>query len=289
MSKYLHEEYVRKFEDSLFYNKVQEPFPIYLDSILRNFIENTLNLDKDVDYIYKNSFKKIVDDYNYDNILPEKSIYLKISTSKLKNLESKKAHSNNPCEIICGCLQSGSFYDLINKKIYISIPEYIVGFLQDNNLSLKLNKMLNNELTESRLKSAIYHELSHWVRDSLNNFYLSDLFQRALNCSDKEKANLIRSAGKKQKDMSYYEIDAQIHGIKQTKIYHGDSWGKLTLNDLFYMYPTLMNVGTILYSINSKVFKIWIKDLVKRMDRENLLGKNMRIDSYEKILENNMV
>jgi hypothetical protein len=91
-----------------------------------------------------------------------------------------------------------------------------------------------------------------------------------------DKIDKVLSQGKLHKNMAFYEVDAQIHAIKQLKRTFKKEWDNLTLLDLFYKIPSLRNIAKSLYFLGKDVYKIWMKDLVKRMNRENLLGKFMR-------------
>jgi len=53
------------------------------------------------------------------------------------------------------------------------------------------------------------------------------------------------------------------------------------------MYPPLRATTTALYNKYSKeVLDIWLKNLITRMNRENLLGKNMKkFPSIEELTE----
>lgn len=83
----------------------------------------------------------------------------------------------------------------------------------------------------------------------------------------------------KQKDvnMTYFEIDAQIHGIKNLKNYGKENWDTLKLDDIFFEYNSLRKIAKKIYfKYGEDILQIWEKNLIKRMDREKLLGKNMK-------------
>ena len=281
MSKYLYKEYVRKFyEDSnirltksniynwQFNNSID-------DKIFRSLMEKTYNIDKDVDYIYNNGFKKTIDDFLKNNNLPSMRTYKKIKSNELKSKDCKESNLSNPITILCGGF-SNSYYDYKNSNIYISLNMGAFKHLNNKNLSINDMRAIKNEISENRIKATIYHELSHWISDSINNSYLSNLFKRVNSTKDDFEATFIRNMGLRDVNMTYYEIDAQIRGIKQIKRTHKKEWDKMTLVDLFYKYSTLRQIGRTLYGFNKNVYNYWMKDLIKRMNREGLLGNNMR-------------
>jgi len=140
-----------------------------------------------------------------------------------------------------------------------------------------------NEITEHKLKATIAHELSHWISDSLYNSQIKKTINLAIKL-DKHIKEVLRV---EDVNMSYFEIDAQIHGIKQIKRKKNKYWDTYTLTDLFFMYPPLRATTTVLYNKYSKeVLDIWLKNLITRMNRENLLGKNMKkFPSIEELTE----
>jgi hypothetical protein len=88
--------------------------------------------------------------------------------------------------------------------------------------------------------------------------------------------------------MTYFEIDAQIHGIKQLKQSKKKEWDSRSLEDVILQYSLLKRIVDDIYgNYNKDILNIWLKDLVKRMHRENLLGKNMKLPiDLRRITEN---
>jgi len=77
--------------------------------------------------------------------------------------------------------------------------------------------------------------------------------------------------------MTYFEIDAIIHGIKAVKSkVGGKKWDTLTFKQVGELYTSLWSVITKLEYYGPDVAKIYKKAILKRMHREKLLGKNMR-------------
>lgn len=93
--------------------------------------------------------------------------------------------------------------------------------------------------------------------------------------SSEEEYLLMENLYNTQRDVNPF-IQAQIHGITQIKKVYASKWDRLTLYDLFTMYTALHTVAMEL-SRNPEELNQWLKDLVKRMNREGILGKNMKL------------
>jgi hypothetical protein len=253
--------------------------------------EKTFSIGKDVDFIYKIGFKKVIDDFQSEGILPPYDIYLETDSSQLKSKDCVQAHRNNPVNIYGGTQGLGSYYSSKDKVISISINFDAVKYYPKKHLMTPNSlKAIDKEISEIAVKETIYHELSHWISDSLYNTYIGNLVARAKNISEddpnwKEKIKKIMSMGKVNVNMTHFEIDAQIHAIKQAKRMLKKEWDEMTFLDLFYEYNSLRAIAKILYKIGEDVYREWFKDLVKRMNREGLLGKNMRVLPEYKMIE----
>jgi len=134
------------------------------------------------------------------------------------------------------------------------------------------SQTLSHEITPQRIKASIYHELSHWVRDSLGNSFLTKLVTRASETHSPEIKNL----GNPNVNMTTFELDAQIHGIKGIKQQNPDAYNNYTLLELFLEYTSLFSIYKTLYNRRDGSHKVWLTNLLKRMHRENLIGKNMK-------------
>lgn len=256
---------------------------------LQPLLEKTFNIDADVDYIYeKSGFPKFIEDFN-EGKMPYKSqlfsfefnfldtIFNKIPSSELKTEDCVKAHSILPLDISTGISRKGSHYYPTTPSIFISISPNALSVYyskDEHNLSDIEKRMISREITENRLKIGIHHELSHWISDCFYNKHLTKIVHSALELQSPERMLL------KQKDvnMTYFEIDAQVHSIKGLKRkFTQDQWDTLTIEDILVEYPSLMSVYRVLKRDHGlDVALIWQKNLIKRLEREGLLGKNMR-------------
>lgn len=286
---------------------IKDPFTDYSDELFESYLksyritEKTFNISKDVDYIYNKGFKKAVYDFQKKGILPpivsDTTVYFKLHTSDLKSKDCQEANKLYPVYIYCGVFKEGSFnyFKKGEEHIVISINKDAIQNMEyKDRMTPNTIKGIENEITEHRIKAVIYHELAHWISDAKYNSYLHTLTARALNISKddpnrNEKIKKVMASGKVDVNMTHFEIDAQIHAIKQIKRSFKKEWDEMTLTDLFYKYTSLRGIAKTLYQINSDVYKLWIKDLVKRMNREGLLGNNMRNFPEYKMIENRIL
>lgn len=179
-------------------------------------------------------------------------------------------------------------------------------------LSQVKNATIFKEITENKLKGTINHEMSHWIRNALTghldkmftkmNKKLSDKQKLAIRTQpdvnkfdrDIEKITLKSlTMGNISKVATSYELDAYIHNIMEYKESVGiKKYNKIKLSDLFDEIPALQPIKTaflkykmknledVEWNVNKTDYKqkweAWQKHLIKRLDREKLLGKSMR-------------
>jgi len=273
------ERYNRKFTDDILCE--------YIEDISLSLYENTFDIDKDVDYIYDKFFKKIVEDFknkkvdnNYIKYVDSKTY--EIDSSELKTEDAKKANAINPIKIYGKFFTSdSSYYDVKKQIIVLAFKKPNIQILIDYNYDYEKIKndygknqfeYLMKQVSEG-VKSTIAHELSHWINDSLHNRFANKLADLVKKYNNPELWNL----GEKDVNLTYFEIDAQIHGIKSIKKLKGHLWDSMKMDDLFMEYPSLRSIGNRVYHLYGKdVLEIWEKNFLKRMHREGLLGKNMK-------------
>ena len=160
------------------------------------------------------------------------------------------------------------------------------------------------EITEFKLKGTINHELSHWIRNAQTGHIdkifrkVADKTKAAKEAGDINKEDAARMKVLKQGTFNTvvtdYEMDAYIHTIMEYKRSIGlKKYNFKKLSDFFIEIPSFraiiihfrryktQNISDNSYvsSIKLDWQKLWIdwqKKLIKRLDREKLLGKNMR-------------
>ena len=239
-------------------------------------LEETFQIDRDVDYLYNKGFKKWVNEFKHGYYHYPDTI--EVPTSELISKDCKKGNTLNPCIIYLGLFNFPSVYKNALHTIYIT-PDvtaltYFITKNSENKIVSKNDiQRYKGEMTEQRLKALISHEISHWLRDTLFNNQITKYNRLKNILSAKDIAKLYE----KNVNLTYFEIDAQIHAIAQLKRKRAD-WNEITLTDLFQSYNSITNLLNNLYynyGENKELRDIWIKYILKRMYREHLLGKNM--------------
>jgi hypothetical protein len=203
-------------------------------------------------------------------------------SSQLKSENAKKAHEVNPIKIhvwVVSPKELGNLYAPKDSVIHIGLP-YSVADVMLNRLSNIPNhqiNMLKNEISELKHKSTIRHELTHWIDDSLHNFYirkgLNTVQSLALigqkQASQKAFKKMV-SHGEDNVYLSPVEINAMVNQIAEfkrrvgKKQYDSMSWAQLMV-----ALPSLS-------SINQTYGVYWRKKMFERMSREGLIGKNFQ-------------
>jgi hypothetical protein len=238
--------------------------------------EKLTAVDSDVDMLYDKYFKGDIDAIGRTGFVTSAMFeQFEADTSILTSPDSIKSHDLNPCTIK---INPGlNFYNPKHKIIGIGVSKNALSFVMDyarGNIEKALDalndekqkKSFIKEFTEARIKGSIHHELAHWIDDTLNNKHIEARV-------DKARERNTTSLGGIPVDATRMEIQAQIHNVKQLHNKHKDMWDEMTFQDMLELSPSL-------YSINNKFTgetrAKWRKELKLRMNREGLLGKNMR-------------
>ena len=244
--------------------------------------EKTFRVNEDIKFIYDKAFKQFVKDFAKGTvpaniqkwIIDLKEIIITtIESSELKTKDSKAAHLVNPVTIEAGIF-NGSFYNPTTKIMRVGFPVDAAHILLTKQDVPKPQRVyLENEITEAKVKATTGHELSHWISDSTRGFQISKLVRIAAEL----KSGDVLKLHKKDVNMTYFEVDAIIHGIKAVKSKVGNKeWDTLTFKQVGELYTSLWSVIKKLEYYGSDVAAIYKKMVLKRMHREKLLGKNMR-------------
>lgn len=251
--------------------------------------ETLYSVQKDVDYIYENAFKQFIDDIK-NKTYKDRSTYemsfdgtfVFLFSSNLKTPLCVKAHGINPITIFCGSFKDGSFYSFREARMQISINRESIDTFYKNkdkllNPKIKnsaIERMILNDLNITKTKASIAHELAHWIDES-NYSVIAKIIGDE---KDQEVIKKLMTLGYKDVDMTYFEIQAQIHGIKQLKNRHKKYWNTYSLEKVFELYPALFHVASkLITEYNEDTLRIWVHFLYKRMNREHLLGNNMKL------------
>lgn len=259
-------------------------------------LEKTYNIREDIDFLYGYFFKEFIDAANDNNIdkfinflddiqRGKKELNKPISSRKLKSDVCKQAHNINMVTIFGGVFRSPSSYNPFNKKITLTINSNAIGFLYNNILTLTNKnlgfehlplgkgdlKRLRSEISENNIKGTIAHELTHWIDDSIHNKFIT------------KKLEFSKELGKKidNINMTDFELNAQIAAIKELKFNLGKKYDRLDIFDLSQHKPSFAVIFKILYyKEDKKLYNKYMRELFSRLNRENLLGKNMKYISY---------
>jgi hypothetical protein len=261
------------------FDRINE-FKSELDSKLQILNEKTFNVDRDVDMIWNKYMKGLADDFlknpdKYLDLMGKASDgtwrLVRFSSAVLTSEDAKLAHAKNPIFINVGILNLNA-YNWKEKKIDLSLNRKAVNVLRYMTQEMVMDDypLWIKEFSKEQLKSAIAHELSHWISDSLHNRHL----KKRLSGNITEYNNLISKLG--SINASDFEIDAQIHAFKELKRQHEDKWDEMTFDELIKLKPAMNHIVGALQTVGKKTWDKWNKRIFGRMVRENLLGKNMR-------------
>jgi len=235
--------------------------------------EKLTDVDDDVDLIYDLFFKKDIEEIGKTGIAT-KSMFKESEsdTSILKSAEAIKGHQIEPCQIIINKGSNG--YNPIDKTIYVSVSLQALGFAFEDGgdimkaaewMGEKKNSFLK-EFTKEKIKGSIHHELVHWLDDIFHSGHIKKRIEKQLSAGT-------RDLGGKSVNAEKFEIQGQIHNIKQLYNSYKNDWDMMTFNQMLSFSPPL---SFIYRSLSGEEQKQWKRDLKTRMSREGLLGSNMR-------------
>lgn len=217
--------------------------------------------------------------YLFRDVKENEGLVLKKFSSSI--LTSKKAvlsHKLNPIDIFIGVFDR-NYYDTKSHRIVVGMnKEALEQIIKGPETIQKIlsgpkGKHFQIEMQKHKIQSSMSHEITHWIDDTLHNFHITKLANKAgeihHTTGDVEKAASLMRKGEKDVYLTDYEINAAIHSIKIYKKKHSKIWDKLTFEDLMALAPS-ENVS------DSHLGKEWRVKIKKRMARERLLGKKMR-------------
>lgn len=259
---------------------------LFINMNIRNIIKEEVKkfsinekldyVDNDVNYLYDTYFKNDIENIKqYGHINQTMFKKATSSTNMLKDEISKKSHELNPCVININHGLNG--YDPNKKIIYLSVnydalnlvlnhDGYIDKALSD--VEAHKHDQFRNEFTEHKINGSIHHELLHWIDDTNHNQPIKRVINRAMEYG--------RDTVLKGKDINTtkFEIQGQMGNISQIKNNVGNKvWNEMSFADMIKKSPAL---SSIYRNLKPNERTEWLKNLKKRMNRENLLGNNMR-------------
>lgn len=252
--------------------------------------EKTYRIGGDVDYIYKKLFQpymKLLPDIDkfINKVNKSNSVFGEMNSDELKSKDCKKAHKENPILITAGVFNTSS-YTPSKSLIKLALNYSVIDVLNKHRSKEEIESMIGsatskrffNELSEPNIKGTIYHELSHWINDTIHNRHISKRLDKSLQFDD---LSILLKYGSTL--FTDYEIDAQVHAIKQLKRNYKKNWDKLSWMDIVSLKGNFNVIFTKLKTINKKEQTAYFKALTKRLNRENLLGKGLKNTFFDAI------
>lgn len=244
--------------------------------------EKTYNIGQDVDLIYNKLIKSIMKLFHkgkykeFENEIRNKqhSMY----SDKLKSRQTKQAHEINPVTISFVHNGLGNHYNPIKGYIQISLNKNVMDLLaktnyEEFNIKRDVGSMYErfmNELSESSIKGSIYHELSHWLNDTFHNQQIKKMIKRAGETGDYS----ITKKGHQYTTLTDYELDAQIHAVKQVKRDNNKKYDQIDWKELMILKPALHLAFE--RAAFSNEYDEYMKRFTKRLHREKLLNKKLQ-------------
>lgn len=236
--------------------------------------EKLTNIDSDVNLLYNLYFKHDVDEIERTDIVTRNMFKENQTTTDiLKDEESIMANQLKPCTILVN--MSNNYYYPKKSIISVGVHEQALAYVLSKggdltkaiySLSRNQKKIFRKEFSEEKIKGSIHHELTHWIDDVFHNRHIEKRTDKADELKTRDISGIPVNATK-------MEIQGQIHNVKQLYNKYKNNWDVLTFDDILNMSPTLNTVNN---GLPSKFKERWIRDLKIRMNREGLLGKNMR-------------
>jgi len=243
--------------------------------------EAMFDVSQDANWIYENYFKEYANsivDGTWNLELPKPIV---IPSAKLKSPDAQKATAINPVNIyLYDRVVTGNEYQPLKHAIYINLGKNAIKFIQQNDglkhalvqLSTASAKQMQTELTPARIKGSISHEISHWIDDTLHNNHLRNMINTAMHSSGKDRIKAVYQ-GNPDVALTSYEINAQIHAIKELKIHNESMWDVFDFDDVVDLNASLASIRNTLRKFG--LYNKWKRKILQRMAREGLLGKYM--------------
>jgi hypothetical protein len=199
----------------------------------------------------------------------------------LQSEDAMRAHATNPVRILVGVTKGGSFYMPEKKIISISLNVHVMrifeqfGYRADADTIKTIDSMVGaqgeqfwKELSVESIRGTIAHELSHWMDDSLHHGHLRSRLAIA-----KERSGVVdtkfHSVGQEP-----FELNAQIHAVRDIQTQMGDAFDRLTWRDLLTQKTSL--AANLVHVGSEAEYTDVMRRFVKRLNREGLLGSGLR-------------
>lgn len=272
---------------------------------LATLCEGTLNFEKDVENIFNVFFRPIIIKLAKKEITETEfawEINTEVELSSEEMIERGVIQSQlliNTAKVIpvtfkfhTPNLSAIGRYDTNTKTLFFTFAqENVLSLLDEINFDFNFQGDLpdhtRNELERfyrgESVKEMINHELTHWVDDARSGGALSSQIARARVPKGQEptksniKAYNLVSGGHDNKNLGPAEINAIVNGIAEIRNKTLKSaWDNITFDQLIDNSQALSAVKHHLEHEYPHEYQKWRNLIIKRMARENLLGRNMR-------------
>lgn len=242
----------------------------------------------DVDHIYKTFFRDDV--YRIQNSKPHgagrRYIIRANMVDKAKVFKTdymKNIHRMNPMDIM---INGGTnYYNSIEGVVSLSLSGPALKALAGRTLDKFIEdhpyyaSRIRQDLSPNRIKESIYHELAHYVDDTVNNHHLTNMKMKILGATDEgnpNKAWRIKNRGEKHTYLTDFEMEAMTHSIYQVYRQNHKIWDRLTFEEMLQKSPSMWKLyKEFLDSPDRSLIADFKKKMRKRLHREGLLGRRM--------------
>lgn len=276
---------------------------------LNRLLESTYQIQEDVDMVFEiiknsNFYKKVIN-LEYMHESSDEALIINSKDLKFKSAECVKANSINSFDLILSLEDSYYSPRNVNGNKSSEIKIAILGGLYNHlvrNLNVRKNEngwCISNrcyetipellkanvrqeyaiyEFKEHRAKGTLHHELIHWLDDSLHDMFITKKLLATKNKPYLKPKILYQKHSRPAN--SPIEINAIIGNIKEIRnSMSREEWDKLSLTSMFALNPSL---ESILHNGSYEEYNSLKKEVLKRLHREDLLGKNMK-NYYEEM------
>ena len=213
--------------------------------------------------------KPIVEIKNLQNVFTSQEV---LSCTNLDKLKIQIGFFNQSEYTSFKCLIKISLSDYIFHKIKDLNLDSKIGFSEMSKLINVSHEELKKRVSLERFFQSLSHELTHFLDDSLHNNQIYSKIKKSA-----KDISLSTAYNSKDINLSYMEINAQINAIKNLKAIYYKQWDTLSIFDMIKKDSSLVGLYRHFSDEFGKQQAVdWVKKLIKRMSRENLLGKRMQ-------------
>lgn len=245
--------------------------------------ESVLDISEDVKKIYRrymaNDLQTLLQ--HGPTKLRPKTLNPETVEKLLVSPSTKEAFSKNPVTIVF--YEREPMYVAGSSTLYLNFDDDFIRHLSDYGSLTDVKQQvssgkyvhLKQAATQETTEAIISHEMSHWVRDSLGNKFIRHAASKFADRGGSESKKAVKkwNGGYNDPYLSNAEIDGQVHELLPIYAKYKEHWEELTWNELMYL-------STALHKRNQKLSpedkQIWKKKMKMRMQREGILGSNMR-------------